>query len=299
MKQLSIAFLVALVIGLVGGCAYFSPKDEPPPLPPIEDVKPPLTLKKDHFEAYPWDELAKPKKDGNDPDTFMYTVKEDDTLESIAEKNMGNAAMAADLASYNELTPGKNPPPGEKLVIPDPILGVKSGILVKAKGEKEFSGPQPFDYAFKKGDQFRLQFEPNVDGYCYVFRRHPKGVSMLYPAAIKQKTTKRSRRRRKPEPLQRESAEVKAHTPIEIPPPKEKAVMYDPKQAGDQIYVFLSLQKIAEFEDLKDKEKIPPAEIDDVKHRVRAGDVLSDGPYTLLRITTPSEVLGFTLNLGG
>lgn len=299
MKQLSVACLVALAIGLISGCAYFKPKDEPPPLPPIEEIKPPLTLKKDHFKAYPWDALPKAKKDGNDQDTFTYTVKEGDTLESIAEKNMGDGGMAPDLANYNELTPGKEPPSGEKLVIPNPILGVKSGILVKPKGEREFGEEQSLDYAFKPGDMFRLRFEPNVDGYCYVFREGVKGTSMIYPPKAEKKAARRSKKRKKKaEPIQRESAEVKAHQAVLIPS-RGKGAKYDPKQAGDRIYVFLSLQKIAEFEDLKEKKKILKEDIQDVMHRVRGGEILVDGPYRLLRITDPSQILGFSVSLGG
>ncbi len=300
MKHLSVACLVALAVGLVSGCAYFKPQDIPPPLPPIEEIKPPLTLKKDHFKAFPWNELAKPKKDGNDQDTFTYTVKEGDTLESIAEKNMGSGSMATDLASYNELTPGKEPPVGEKLVVPDPILGIKSGLLVKAKGQADFGDEQSLDYAFKAGDYFRLRFEPNVDGYCYVFRESPSGMSMIYPALIEKKKPARisRKKKRKPEPIQRETAEVKAHQAILIPA-GGKGAKYDPKQAGDQIHVFLSLQKIAEFEDLKEKTKILKEDVQDVMHRVRGGEILTDGPYRLLRISDPSQILGFSLHMRG
>ncbi len=93
---------IGLTMALAASCAYLpylTPKDEPPPLPPIEETKPPLTLRGDYFREFPWSELAKPRKDGNDPDTTTYVVKEGDTLDGIAEKELGNASLASGIAS--------------------------------------------------------------------------------------------------------------------------------------------------------------------------------------------------------
>ncbi len=177
--------LVFIILGLITGCAYFQKKDEPPPLPPIEEVPPPLTMKAEYFKAFPWAALPKPKKDGNDPNTTTYTFKEGDTLESVAQEMMGDANLASGLASYNDISPTGKVAAGDKIVIPNPIIGMSNQILVKAKGEKEFGPPENFDTQLKKGDQYKLKFESNVDGYCYIFRQGPKAVELLYPAKLK------------------------------------------------------------------------------------------------------------------
>jgi hypothetical protein len=133
-------------------------------------------MKGEYFKAYPWAALAKPRKDGNDPDTTTYTFKEGDTLDSVAEKQMGDASLASGLASYNEISPSSKVPAGDKIVIPNPIIGISSQIMVKSKGDREFGAAQSFETKFKKGDEYKFRFEPNVDGYCYIFREGPKGV---------------------------------------------------------------------------------------------------------------------------
>ena len=77
--------------------------------------------------------MAKPKKDGNDPDTTLYTFKEGDTLESVAEKEMGARGMSAQLAEFNDLSSPSSVATGDKIVIPNPFIGVNSQIEVKAK----------------------------------------------------------------------------------------------------------------------------------------------------------------------
>ncbi|MGO9566729.1 MAG: LysM peptidoglycan-binding domain-containing protein [Desulfomonilaceae bacterium] len=293
-----------IILGLISGCAYFQKKDEPPPLPPIEETKPPLTMKGEYFKAYPWPALAKPRKDGNDPDTTTYTFKEGDSLDSVAEKTMGDAGLSSGLASYNEISPSSKVPAGDKIVIPNPIIGMTSQVMVKGKGEKEFGAPQSFDTSFKKGDQYKFRFEPNVDGYCYIFRQGPKAVELLYPEALKAQPKpqlKKGKKAKKPEPpapLMRDTGKVKAHEPIEIPIGK-KGFVYDAKGAGDRVFVFLSLRQIPELETLKEKAKIRVEDVEDVMHRVKEGEVYSEGPYRLLRINDPAEILGFTLNLAG
>src|SRR5208283_71163 len=91
-----------IILGLITGCAYFQKKDETPPLPDIIEPKPPLTMKGEYFKAFPWDALDKPRKDGIDPDTTTYTFEKGDTLDSVAEKTMGDPRLASDLAKYNE-----------------------------------------------------------------------------------------------------------------------------------------------------------------------------------------------------
>jgi hypothetical protein len=285
----------------MAGCAYFQKKDEPPPLPPIEETKPPLTLKGDYFKAFPWNELAKPVKDGNDPDTFVYIAKEGDSLESIAEKNMGDPALASGLAAYNGLSSPKSVTPAEKIIIPYPIIGVSSQIMVKSKGDKEFAKPQRFDAELNPGDEYQLRFEPNVTGYMYVLREGPKGVTMLYPSRPAEKPAAKPKGKKPPAPVPQvtASAKVTAHEPVVIPSGKT-GFRYDAKRAGDRIYVFLSLREVPELEDLKAKAKIAPSDIQDVMHRVKIGDIYSEQtPYTLLRIADPKEILGFSLNLRG
>jgi len=295
MKRPLIAFLIVLILGIVTGCSYIQKKDEPPPLPPIEETKPPLTMKSKYFEAFPWDDLAKPRKDGNDPDTFTYTVKDDDTLDRIAENQMGNPGLAKGLAQYNELPSAQKVSVGEKLVIPDPIIGINSQIVAKSKGEPVFGPPQSFNTELKKGDEYKLRFESNVNGYLYVFRQGAKGVEMLFPTALKVKKGKKSKT---PEPLMRESGKITAHDPVELPITK-KGYLYDPKKAGDRIFVFLSLRENADIESLKEKKIIKVEDLQEIMHRVKEGAILSEPPYHLLRITDPKELLGLTLNISG
>jgi hypothetical protein len=305
MKRIAVSALLLLCLATMAGCAYFQTKDEPPPLPPIEETKPPLTLKGDHFNAYPWADLPKPAKDGNDPDTFIYVAKDGDTMESIAEKNMGDPSLAPGLASYNGVSSAGTVKSGEKIVIPYPIIGVGSRIMVKAKGEKDFGAPRPFDSEFQAGDEYRLRFEPNVSGYMYVLREGPKEVTMLFPAVSPPPPAPKTKAKGKktvappPPPATAESSKVKAHEPVIIPAVKG-GFKYDPKRAGDRVYVFLSLREIPELEDLKGKTKITAAQIQDVLHRVKIGDINSEQPpYTILRISDPKEILGFSLTLKG
>jgi hypothetical protein len=296
MKRPLIAILIILILGLVTGCSYIQKKDEPPPLPPIEETKPPLTMKSKFFDAFPWDDLAKPRKDGNDPDTFTYTVKEDDTLDKIAESQMGDPGLGKGLASYNELPSAQKVSVGEKIVIPDPIIGVSSQVVVKPKGDKVFGSPQPFSTEFAKGDEYKLRFESNVNGYLYVFRQGAKGVEFLLPTIIKPKKGKRT----KPaaEPLERENNRIKAHDPVELPLGK-KGFVYDSKKAGDRIFVFLSLRENPDLDALKDKKTITVEDLQTIMHRVKEGQILTEPPYHLLRITDPKELLGFALNISG
>jgi len=286
-------FPLIAIVAVLAGCAYFQKKDEPPPLPPIEETKPPLTMKSDYFKSYPWGQLPKPRKDGNDPDTTTYTMKEGDTVESVAENLMGDPALAAGLASFNDLSSPSTGKPGEKIIVPYPIIGVRSEIMIKSKGDPDFGAPRPFGGEFKKGDEYKLRFEPNVNSHLYVLRKGAKGLEYLYPAQVK--TTKRNK---STEPLMRDTGKVNAHEAVEIPIGK-KGFAYDPKKVGDMVYVFQSLRKIPELEDLKDKKTLRVEDVEDVMHRVKEGEVLNTPPYHLLRITDPSEVLGFSLNIDG
>jgi len=293
MKRRLILFLIILILGLIAGCAYLQKKDEPPPLPPIEETKPPLTMKSKYFEAFPWDDLAKARKNENEPDTFTYTSKEGDTLESIAGNVMGNPGLAKGLAAYNDLSPGQKVSTGEKIVIPNPIIGVSSQLLVKGKGEKTFGTPQPFNTEFKTGDQYKLRFESNANGYLYVFRQGAKSVELLFPTAVK-----KGKRNKKAEPLPRGTGEIKAHEAIELPI-GQKGYLYDSKKVGDRIFVFLSLRENPDLEALKEKKTIRVEDVQTVMHGVKEGEIFSEPPYHLLRITDPKELLGFVLNISG
>ncbi|MBI5250797.1 MAG: hypothetical protein HY912_15000, partial [Desulfomonile tiedjei] len=175
----------------------------------------------------------------------------------------------------------------------NPIVGVSSRLLVKHKGEKEFGSPVPFDTELKKGDEFKMRFETNVNGFIYVFRQGVKGIDFVYPA--KAKTSKRTKQT---EPLMRDTGKVTAHEPIEIPIDK-KGFLYDVKSRGDVVFVFLSMKQIPDLEGLKDKKSIRVEDLQAVMHTVRPGEVVSAPPYNVLRVSDPKEVLGFTLNLNG
>ncbi len=293
MKRSFLFVLGVFIVGIISGCAYFQKKDEPPPLPPIEEVKPPLTMKGEYFNSFPWSSLQSPKKDGNDPETITVTVKDGDTVESIAESMMGSAGMAPGLAAYNKLSSSATLTPGDKVVIPNPIIGVSSKISVKNKGQKEFGDPENMGVSFRKGDEYKLRFETNVNGFLYVFRKGAKGVNILYPAALK-----KSKRNQNPEPLMRDSGKAIAHDPVVIPLGKSGFV-YDPKNAGDMLYVFFCMRRVNELEDLKTKAAIRVEDLEDVMRRVKEGEIKNEPPVHILRITDPGEILGFTLNIDG
>ncbi len=294
MKRSLILLLFVSIVVTLTGCAYLQTKDEPPPLPPIEETKPPLTMKSEYFKSFPWDALAKPRKDGNDPDTILYTMKDGDTLESVAGNMMGDPGLAKSLAAYNELSPPTSAKPGDKLVIPYPIIGMSSEIMIKGKGEKHFGSPKPFRVEFKTGDQYQLRFESDVNGFAYILRKGAKGLTLLYPAQVK----KGKRNKKDLKPLLRDTSKVTAHEPIIIPI-GEKGFVYDPKKAGDMIYVFLSLRKIDELEALGEKQTITPADVEGVMRSVKEGVVLNEPPVHLIRVSDPREILGFTLNIDG
>jgi hypothetical protein len=279
----------------MSGCAYLQKKDEPPPLPPIEETKPPLKMSADYFREYPWTELGKASKDSNEPDTRPYTFKDGDSFGSIADKEMGDPAMGPKLAAYNNVSEASTPAPGEKIIIPNPIIGINSQMVVKRKGEREFGSPESVDVTIGKGDEYKLRFESNVNGFLYVFRQGTKGVELLYPAQVK--TSTRTKKKQS-EPLMRDTGKVTAHDPVVIPT-GGKGFSFDPKRVGDRVFVFLSLRQIPEFEDLKDKGKIKIEEVEDVMHRVKEGEIVTDGGIRVLRISDPSEVLGFSLNING
>lgn len=295
MKRPLAYVLIVLILGLTTGCTYFfAKKDVPPPLPPVIETKPPLKMSSKYFDEFPWKELSPAKKDGNDPDTATITLKEGQTLESVAEEMMGNPAMARDLAIYNSLPDTSAAKAGDQIVVPNPIIGVKSQIMIKSKDGKQFADPVPFGAEFKKGDQYKLRFETNVNGHCYIFRKGIKSVTPLYP--LRAKVGKRNRTQ---VPLLRDSSTVKANAPLEIPIGKA-AFKYDEKKKGDVIYVFLSLKEIPELEEvLKSKDEIRMQDLEDVRVKVREGEILAEKPYHILRITSPSDVLGFSLDIDG
>ncbi len=304
MKRSLVLFLIILIPGLIVGCSYLPKEEKPPPLPPIEETKPPLTMKSDYFKSYPWPELPKPHKDGNDPDTTMYTVKEGDTLGKIAENVMGDASLDAGLADYNGLLPSDKIATGDKIVIPNPIVGMSCQMLVKGKKEKDFVPAKAFDVELNPGDQYKMRFESNVNGYAYILRQDPKGTGFLYPAPVTVPPKKGKKGKKIVEAaLPSDTSKVEAHQPIEIPR-GPKGFSYDAKRKGDRIIVFLSLRKIPDLEDLKDrslkdKKKIRQDDVEDVMLRVKQGEVLSQPPYYILRITDPNEVLGFKLDING
>lgn len=296
MKSSVASIVAAVIVGLACGCSYFNKPEPPPPLPPIEEPsKPPLEqLKGEYFDSFPWKELPKPLKDGTDPQVWTYTFKEGDTLETVAEKQMGDPALAAGLAEFNDISATLEVPVGDKILVPYPIVGISSKIIARKKGERSFGEPLPFDTLLDKGDRYKLRFEPNVNGYLYVLKEDTKDISMLYPAKARASRTRRPRT----EPLMRDTGKVTAHEPVLIPLGKE-GVKYDPRRAGDKIHVFFSLRPIAALEELKEKKKITPPDIEDVMNFVKEEKIYTEPPYRLLRISDPDEILGFSLTLSG
>ncbi len=297
--------LVLLTWSLFSGCALVPAKpDVPPPLPPIEEPKPqtpPLTLKGDHFKAFPWGELPKLSKDGNDPDTTVYNCRSGDTIDKVAEEQMGDSGLAGGLARFNDIA-DKGLKDGDKLVIPNPIIGVSSQMVIKAKNDKEFGQPEPMSYQLSKDDRYKFVFETNVNGYLYVYRTGLKGTVQLFPAPpAKPKPAPRGRKptRREPEtPPAAASAKVTAHQPVSIPA-EGKGYLFDPKAKGDQIHVFLSLQEIPALEGLKSAKKIEKTDLD-LKDEINEAKIVESPPVRVIRIQKPSEVLGFTLgNISG
>jgi hypothetical protein len=301
MKRRLALFFIALALGLVTGCSILQTREtEPPPLPPIVEPKPPLKLKAEYFKQFPWPDLPKPGKDGNDLDTRTYTVREADTFQSIAENEMGDPTMGPKLAAFNDMSDSSKPPVGNKIVIPNPIIGISSEMEVKKKGEKEFGPPLAFDTELRNGDAYKLRFESNVNGYCYVFRVTPKGAEMLYPALPPKQQVKKGKKGKKPatpEPSVRETAKINAREPILVPT-GPKGFPYDQKSAGDRIFVFLSLRQIPELENLKDKAKLREEDVASVV-RGNEGAIVTEGRTRVLRVSDPAEILGFNLNLGG
>jgi hypothetical protein len=294
MKRCLISFSVILVLGFITGCAYLQKPEPPPPLPPIETkVKPPLKLKADHFKEYPWSDVGTARKDEPDPNSDTYTFKEGDTLASVAEDRMGNKAMADRLAAYNDISSTAGVTSGDKIVIPNPIIGVSSRLLIKHKGEKEFGSPVPFDTELKKGDAYKMKFETNAAGYLYVFRRSVKGVDLLYPAKAKP-----GKKTKQPEPLMRDTGKVEPYAPVDIPL-DTKGFVHDAKDRGNDVVVFFSMRRIPDLEALKEKKSIRPEDLETEMRRVKQYEIVSEAPITVLRVSDPAEVLGFTLNLNG
>lgn len=304
MKRSFIACCLILALGLITSCAYLQKPDVPPPLPPVETkIKPPFKVKAEHFAKFPWNELSPVRKDEPEPNTEVYTVKEGETLESIAEAKMGDKALAGPLGEYNEIRGAAVP--GEKIVIPYPIIGVSSKLLVKSKGTKEFGSPVPFNTELNKGDEYKMRFETNADGYLYVFRQGLKAVTLLYPAKPAKPKPPASRRARQakpvepPAPVNDTGGKVAAHEAIEIPIAQKKGFAFDSANRGDMIFVFFSMRRISDLDDLKENKTITVQDLQAVMHRVKQEDIVSDPPNTVIRVSDPSEILGFTLNLNG
>ncbi|AFM27410.1 LysM peptidoglycan-binding domain-containing protein [Desulfomonile tiedjei] len=303
MKRSFIACCLILTLGLITSCAYLQKPDVPPPLPPVETkIKPPFKVKAEHFAKFPWNELSPVRKDEPELNTEVYTVKEGDTLESIAEAKMGDKALAGPLGEYNEIRGAVVP--GEKIVIPYPIIGVSSKLLIKSKGTKEFGPPAPFNTELNKGDEYKMRFETNADGYLYVFRQGLKAVTLLYPAKPAKPKPPAGRRARQAKPEEPPSVsdtggKVAAHEAIEIPIAQKKGFVFDSANRGDMIFVFFSMRRISDLDDLKEKKTITVQELQAVMHRVKQEDVVSEPPNTVIRVSDPLEILGFTLNLNG
>ena len=71
------------------------------------------------------------------------------------------------------------------------------------------------------------------------------------------------------------------------------------KSRGDVVFVFLSMKRIPELEGLKDKKSVREEDLQAVMHRVKVGEIVSEAPYTDVRVSDPTDILGFTLNIKG
>ena len=61
--------------------------------------------------------------------------------------------------------------------------------------------------------------------------------------------------------------------------------------------VILSLRNVPALEDLKDKKKISVEMVKDVMHDVNEADIVTDGTTRVMRVSDPSKILGFSLNI--
>ena len=143
-KSFILFFALVFFESLISGCALFPKPEPPPPLPPIEEPKPPLKVKPDQFSAFPWSELGKPNKDGNEPNTKMHTWRDGETFASIAEDEMGNSAWGNDLSKYNDLSDSGKVTSGDKIVVPNAIIGLQSQMVIKRKGERTFGSANQY-----------------------------------------------------------------------------------------------------------------------------------------------------------
>ncbi len=283
--------------GFFSGCAIVPSKpDEVPPLPKIEEPKPPppLTLKGSHFQAFPWDEI-KLRKDGTDPDTTVYTFTHDDTLDKVAEARMGDSALAVGLARFNEIIDANSIKEGDKIIIPDPIVGVQSRLVVKGKGDKEFGEPQPLDHKLSAGDYYKLRFEPNVNGYLYVYKTGVKGTVQLFPEVKPPAQKKRGRKPSPPEPAP-EPVKVTARQEVLIPKGKT-GFKFDSTTSGDELHVFFSMREIPALEGLRNAKTIKRTDLD-LRDEISEAKTVTSGAVRVIRIKKPEEIIGFKLVLG-
>ncbi|MEW6351592.1 MAG: hypothetical protein AB1646_21280 [Thermodesulfobacteriota bacterium] len=295
--------LTCLTWVFFSGCAII-PRQSDPETPPLPEIKkpeppPPLTLKGEHFGAFPWSGV-KLRKDGTDPDTTSYTFAHDDTFDKVAEKMMGDSTLGPDLAKFNETEDPNSIKEGDKIVIPDPIIGVKSQLVVKGPRDKEFGDPEPFDHTFSKGDHYKFRFEPNVNGYLYVFRSGLKGTVMLFPprspaAASPPARTKRGQRPTPPAEQTSEPVKVQAHKEVLIP--TGKGVPFDSTRTGDRIHVFFSMRPISALETLRASKKLQESDLE-MKDDISEGKMVVSPPVRVVRVKKPEEIIGFVLNLG-
>lgn len=90
---------------------------------------------------------------------------------------------------------------------------------------------------FKEGDAIRLVFEPNVDGYLYVFHtENDKDPTMIFPDPR----------------LKRGDNLVEAHVPYEVPASDDaddslRWFVFDEKSAIEKLYVVLSKEPLTEI----------------------------------------------------
>jgi len=129
-------------------------------------------------------------------------------------------------------------------------------------------------------------------------------VVFLYPAppkkapALLKKGKGKAKEVKISESLPRSSGKIEAHTIVTVPE-VGKGFTFDPKNKGNDIVVFFSIQSVPELEALKDRTTIRVADLEEVMRRVKVENIFSEAPYKLLRITGPMEILGFDLPMDG
>lgn len=103
---------------------------------------------------------------------ISYTVRDGETLFTIADKLLGDPYQARLLQQLNKIEDPLRPPTGRAIQVPVPALG----ILYTIQKPTDCDLLEVTDrHTFRPGDRFRLRVTTNLDGYLYVFNRRRNG----------------------------------------------------------------------------------------------------------------------------